>query len=182
MKVWFMRSFSIFLTAFFRMLLGVSFASTLLAATPAFARTERLDDLTSPRSQVQAPQVTDERGRPLADSAEARFAIIKFGRVDYRLATGRFVGQQARIYYVVPASIPGLLTPSGLQVQWRGNGVFADGVARPGERHLVWAGTVRERWMSEGLDLTLQLDLRAVRLPSDGRFGFESYFEIETSP
>ena len=161
--------------------LGILFAITLYTAEPAFGATERLDDLTSPRSQVKAPQVTDEGGRPLADNADARFAIIKFGRVDYRLATSRFVGQQARIYYVVPASIPGLLTPSGLQVQWRGNGLFADGVARSGERRLVWAGTVREPWMNEGLDLTLQLELRTVRLPSDGRFGFESYFEIETS-
>lgn len=164
-----------------RLLLAVS-ASVLLAATPAQARTERLDDTTSPRSQVQAPLVTDERGRPLADSPDARFAVIRFGRVDYRLATSRFAGQQARIYYVVPASIPDLVQPTGMQVQWRGNGVFADGVARAGERRLVWTGTVREPWMNEGLDLTLQLDLRAVRLPPGGRFGFESYFEIEVSP
>ncbi len=108
--------------------------------------------------------------------------VLKFGQVDYKLATANFVGKQARIYYVIPASIPGLVSPSGLRVEWRGNAPFESGTGRPGDRILVWTGTVTEAWMSASLDLTMQVDLAALRLPSGTNFGFESYFEIEGLP
>lgn len=151
-----------------------------LQALPCHA--ERLDDSASPRSRVAAQVVMSDEGRPLADSLNPRTAIVKFGRVDYRLSTARFVGRQARIYYVVPSAMPGLRSPAGLRVAWRGSGLFSNGTARPGERQLVWVGQVREPWMSEGLDLTMQVDLREVTLPPDGNFGFESYFDIEVLP
>jgi len=109
-------------------------------------------------------------------------AVFKYGRVDYRLSTGRYSGRQARIYFVVPALIAGLRSPAGLRVEWRGNGLFASGAARPGERTLVWSGVVKGPWIAEGLDLTLQLDLRELRQPDNPSFGFESYFEIEVIP
>lgn len=153
-----------------------------LLSLSSHAATARLDDSASPRSQVQPQLVLSDQGRPLADSFNARTATVKFGRVDYKLATAPFLGKQARIYYVVPAVIGGLRSPTGLRVDWRGNGLFANGSAYSGERRLVWSGVVREPWMSEGLDLTMQLDLREFQLPRNGQLGFESYFEIETSP
>lgn len=143
---------------------------------------ERLDDSASPRSRVPAQVVMSNEGRPLNDSLNPVTATVNFGRVDYKLATARYVGRQARIYYVVPPQISGLRSPAGLRVDWRGNGLFASGSARPGERQLVWSGTVRDAWMSDGLDLSFQVDLRELQLARDGQFGFESYFEIETLP
>lgn len=148
--------------------------------TPAFG--ERLDDSASPRARVQAPEVLSEHGRPLSDDADARFAFIRFGRVEYKLVTARHVGRRARIYLVVPAHIPGLRSPSALRVDWRGNGLFSDGSAAAGERRLVWNGTVRSAWMTESLDLGARVDLRELSLPPGGTLGFESFFEIEVLP
>lgn len=154
---------------------------TLVLNSPAGAA-ERLDDSASPRSRVPAQVVMSNEGRSLADSLDPITATVNFGRVEYKLATARYVGQQARIYYVVPAHINGLRSPVGMRVDWRGYSLFASGSARPGERKLVWTGTVREAWMSEAIDLSALVDLRELQLSRDGQFGFESYFEIEVSP
>ncbi|MDB5780021.1 MAG: hypothetical protein JWP79_2070 [Polaromonas sp.] len=143
---------------------------------------DRLDDSASPRSRVQAASVMSDEGRPLADSLAPTRAIVRVGQVDYKLATARYLGRQARIYHVIPAVISGLRSPMGLQVQWRGLAGFASGSARPGERSLVWSGRITEAFMTATLDLSMQIDLRAVQLPASGNFGVESYFEIEATP
>lgn len=156
-----------------------------LGAAPGFARVERLDDSASPRSHVTSPSMLSEQGWPLdryVPGPAPTVGIVKFGRVEYKLATARFAGKQARIYYVIPAAIAGLRSPAGLRVDWRGNGIFADGVARPGQRTLVWSGLVHEAYMSEGLDLTLRIDLRELQLRPGVGLAFESFFEIEVSP
>lgn len=162
-----------------RRLVGIAVLAGVLG-TPWAA--ERLDDSASPRSRVAAQVVMTDEGRPLADSRAPTRAIVRFGRVEYKLATARYVGKQARIYYVVPALIPGLRSPAGLLVEWRTLGAFAGGTARPGERSLVWSGVVAQPWMQEALDLSFQVELRQLQLGRDGQLGFESYFEIEVSP
>jgi hypothetical protein len=131
---------------------------------------------------VPARVVLSEEGRPLLESRNPTRATIQFGRVDYKLATARYAGRQARIYYVVPAQVTGLRSPAGLRVEWRGSGLFANGAARPGDRQLVWTGVVPGAWMTESLELTFQVELRELQLQRDGQFGLESYFEIEVMP
>lgn len=152
-----------------------------LTLTPVGAA-QRLDDSASPLRQVAPQQSLSEQGRSLQDSDDPRTAVVRYGGVTYKLATTPYVGRQARIYLVIPARIAGLRSPAGLRAEWLGQGVFADGSARPGERRLVWSGTVRGPWLVETLDLTLNLDLRELTLPGGGAVGFESYFEIETLP
>jgi len=118
-------------------------------------------------------------GRPLADRLNATVAIVQLGRVEYRLATARYLGKEVRIYYAVPALIEGLRSPAALRVEWRGNGGFGSGAARAGERQLVWTGIVREPWMSTALELAFNVDLQQMQFPRNGVFGFEPYFEIE---
>lgn len=150
----------------------------LAAAHPAAAQQVcRLDDSASPRSRVEAR--IDES--PLTAS-RGPVVTVRFGRVDYRLATAPHVGRRARIHYVVPPVVSGLQGPAGFVVQWRGGHVFADGSARPGERRLVWSGVVREAWMADTLDLALELDGRQLRTLPGADLGFESYFEIEVLP
>lgn len=84
--------------------------------------------------------------------------------------------------YVIPALVTGLRSPAGMQVQWRGNGVFAGGTGRPGDRVQVWNGVVRTPWMAEVFDLTLHIDPAELRLTRGSALSFESYFEIETLP
>lgn len=154
----------------------------LLLPMSGMATTYRLDDSASPRSRV-APQMTlSDEGRPLAESLAPRSATVRYGRIEYRLATASFVGRQARIYLVVPTNIPGLRAPAGLQLVWQGSGRFTSGSARPGERRLVWAGVVPAAWMQESLDLTLELNLAYFQPPTNNMVGFESYFEIEVTP
>ncbi|SCX72096.1 hypothetical protein [Variovorax sp. EL159] len=154
-----------------------------LAGVPgiASALVERLDDSSSPSSQVRASL---DDGSPITAPSASYSPIVRvaFGRVHYRLATARYVGRQARIYYVLPMGIPGLRSPAGLQVSWRTNGLFASGSGRPGDRVPVWSGTVRDAWITESLDLTWQLDTRELRLTRGMPLGFEAYFEIETLP
>jgi len=140
---------------------------------------ERLDDSASPRSRVEPLVVMGNDGQPLAQSMNATAAIVQLGRVEYRLATARYLGQEARIYYTVPALVEGLRSPAALRVEWRGDGVFGNGAARAGERQLVWTGTVREPWMGAVLDVAFNVDLGQMQFPRSGTFGFEPYFEIE---
>jgi hypothetical protein len=144
-------------------------------ALPASALVARLDDSTSPRAQAN----TDFRNAQPIDGISFS---LPFGRIEYRLATAPYIGRRARIFYVIPAGIAGLRSPAGLQVQWRGNGAFASGGGRPGDRVQVWSGTVAAAWMNETFDLTLRIDPRELRLPSGASLSFESTFEIETLP
>lgn len=151
----------------------------LACAGACGAQVQRLDDSASPRSRVPAQLVLGDNGRPLAATPWPETAQIRFGRIDYRLATAAFVGHRARISYVVPPLIPGLRSPQGLRVQWRGLPPLASGSGRPGERVAVWSGVVTESLMSVSLELEAQLDLAQLELRSSEPFGFECYFDIE---
>jgi hypothetical protein len=151
----------------------------------ASAAAVRLDDSLSPRPVVAAPQVLSEHGRPLDDmlgSSRPQYGISRFGRVEYWLATAPYVGKRARIYFVVPALVPGLRTPAALRMSWRGSGLFADGSARGGERRLVWSGQVRDKVMRESLDLTMEVKLSELMPQAPRALSVESYFEIEVAP
>lgn len=155
-------------------------AGLLLAAGgAAVSQVHRLDDSTSPRSRVQARP--DEDG-DAASSAVSPHLTVRFDGIEYRLATAPFVGRRARIFYVVPPFIPGLRSPAGMRVEWRTGGLFAPGMARPGERRLVWSGTVPGPWMSERFDLRVQFDRRELRPVPGGALDYEAYFEMEVLP
>ncbi len=159
--------------------LGWLAACLLTGLAIAASAAERLDDSASPRGTVAARVVLTDEGRPLAESRNPTRAIVQFGRIDYKLATARYAGRTARIYFVVPPFVEGLRSPSGLRVEWTGLGQFASGSARPGERQLVWTGVVPGPWLAEALDLRFQVELRELLLPRDGRFGLECFFQIE---
>lgn len=145
------------------------------------AQAQRLDDSASPRQMIQAPTVLSERGLNLAQDESARFAVLSFGRIEYRLATAAYKGRRARIDLVIPATVRGLLAPDGLHLRWRGGRLFADGEGRGGERVPVWTGVIAGAWMIDTLELTGRLELRKLDL-RDTSFGFESYFQIEVLP
>lgn len=149
--------------------------ATCLFTALASAQIARLDDSSSPRAVVGS----DFRQAQMLD---AQTLSVPFGRVEYRLATAAYRGKRARIYYVIPAGIAGLRSPSGLQVVWRGSGAFQGGAGRPGDRVPVWNGVVNSAWMTESFDLQLRIDPRQLQLGQGGSLSFESYFEIEIQP
>lgn len=156
----------------------IACAVGLVGLMPATAQQVfKLDDSASPRSRIDArleDSPLQQRSGPIVN--------VRFGRIDYRLATGAYVGRRARIFYVVPPVINGLLSPAGFTVQWQGGHLFANGTARPGERRQVWSGVVREAFMGDTLDLSLALDARQLRPVQNANLGFESTFEIELLP
>lgn len=170
-------------------LLGAAVAVGLLATTCCEAQMTRLDDSASPRGRVVARwEAGDDAAsgppRRAGNAAAASpFASVRFDGVEYRLATAAYVGRRARIFYVVPSNIPGLRSPAGLRVEWRGSGQFAPGSAAPGDRVPVWAGVVPGAWMGDRFDLRMRFDLREILpLSSASALEFESYFEIEVMP
>jgi len=155
-------------------------ALLLAAALPARAQVERLDDSASPRAQVQA--TFDDGGIARPGVPVTPFARVSFGRIEYRLNTARYVGRRARVYYVLPAGVPGVRTPGAITVQWNTQGLFASGQGRPGQRIPVWNGVVPGPWLQESLDLSWRVDMRELRLSPGMPLGFEAYFEIELLP
>lgn len=157
--------------------LTLSWVCMCTAGSAIAQQVYKLDDSASPRGRIDArideSPLTAPRGPVIA---------VRFGRVDYRLATAPYVGRRAQIYYVVPPVVNGLLGPAGFVVHWRGGHAFTDGTAHPGERRLVWSGVVREAWMADTLDLSLELDGRQLRTLPGADLSFESYFEIEVLP
>lgn len=147
----------------------------LLFCLSAQAQFERLDDSASPRTHVRSA-ASDMR------VLQGSRVQMPLGRVEYRLNMAPHSGQRGRIYYRIPDEVTGLRSPAGLLVHWRGNGLFADGSARPGERVPVWAGTVAQPWLEETLDVTLEIDRRLLLPAGYSALQFESYFEIEILP
>ncbi len=143
------------------------------------AQVQRLDDSASPRSRVAPQMVLGDTGRPLAASPFSDHALVRFGRIDYRLATAAYLGHQARLRYVVPATIPGLRSPQGLHVEWRALPPLLSGAGRPGDHVPVWSGRISEPMMNVSLELTAQVDLRELDTGASQQFGFECYFDIE---
>ena len=159
----------------------------LLAATPAASAVERLDDSAS-RQYAVLPQRTvltsaNASGVAFGDGAsQATGATLSFGRINYRLATARYVGKRARIYLAIPLATNVVTTPAALKLEWRGTRAFASGSGHPGDRVLVWQGVVASAWLDEDVELTLHVDLRHLQNSARATAGFESYFEIEASP
>lgn len=149
---------------------------------PVSALSLRLDDSASPRSRVSSSPMLSEQGTPLDSNAlgpAPKIGIVKFSRIEYKLATAKFVGKQARIFYVIPPFISGLRSPNGLRVDWRNGNTFASGSAQPGARTLVWTGVINSAFMSDGLDLTMQIELSELQTRNGTGLSFESFFEIE---
>ena len=65
---------------------GLSLAFLLLSGS-ASAQIYRLDDSSSAQRRVEARYVTNEFGTSLAETSSANFMFLKFGLVQYRLAT-----------------------------------------------------------------------------------------------
>lgn len=149
------------------------------------AAVERLDDSASRQYSVSPQRTVLTPANALGDSfgaAQATSATLSFGRINYRLATAKYVGKRARIYLVIPQASSIVTTPAALKLEWRGARVFSNGAGHPGERVLVWQGVITGSWLDEDIDLTMHIDLRHLQTSARAAAGIESYFEIEASP
>ena len=103
------------------------------------AITERLDDSASPRNRVASqPALNGQASATDADEEQPSTVTLKFGRIDYRLATAKYVGKQARIYYVVHSPSLDCALPQGLK--WNGGATVCSTTVKRVPVNAAWCG------------------------------------------
>jgi len=83
--------------------------------------------------------------------------------------------QQAQIFMLIPAQIPGLDVGGGLEISWVTRGRLLNVTARPGDRVLIFAGVVGEPVLADFLNLVITIDARRMV----GTVRLDPLFEIE---
>jgi len=157
-------------------------ALLLLTVSALASAQHRLDTSASPRQQVAALQVLDERGQPFGSNPFAQQANAHFGRVEFRLSTPAFMGRRARIDLLLAPQVPGLRIASGLTYHWRGLDGVLSGQVIPGQRQTIWTGLIEQPFTTLALELGMRLDLSAMGDWNGGHFGVEPTFELELLP
>ena len=146
-------------------------------ALPAARAATRLDDSASPRSRVDVTSRWLHTQEGLTDPAQLNAMVAEVRNLEVRLNTSAYVGKRGRVYLTVPASTPGLQSPSGMRVEWRTRGTLIAGSALPGTRSLVYDGPITRALLADFMDFSLFLDARFVQ----AGLRFEPVFEIETN-
>ncbi len=85
------------------------------------------------------------------------------------------VGRSVRVFLVLPAATQGAGGRNGLEVEWKTQGVFRAGSARPGDRVLFFEGRVTQPLLKDLVAYTFLIDARY----STGPVRFEPEYEIE---
>lgn len=83
--------------------------------------------------------------------------------------------QQAQIFMLIPAQIPGLDVGGGLEISWVTRGRLLNVTARPGDRVLIFAGVAGKPVLADFLNLVITIDARRMV----GTVRLDPLFEIE---
>jgi len=151
----------------------------LLVSVTAEAQRIRLDDSLSPVDAVPVNLTLD----PNAVAGMLRHGAAPVDQpakgstpaVEVRLDTSAFVGQSARIWLTMPASVA---DPSDLELRWESQGRFLSGAARPGQSTLVFEGQVEGPLTSAVFNFTLLVGERT----GTQQDRMEVFYELETLP
>ena len=136
-----------------------------------------LDDSLSPRKQHDLDLQWKYQGNTEGLSeVEFNTVIAQARNVDTRLDTSEYVGSQARIFLQLPILIRGLANTSSLVMTWTTGGLFSAGTVRPGNRQLIFEGTVTEPVMRDIFNFSFELDARYLQQT----LRLEPVYEIET--
>lgn len=137
-----------------------------LAAAPAVAATYRLDDSASlPReSTALLGWRSPLPSRYGEDSLQGTIGVA------LRLDVSAFRGRAGRIYLVLPEQA----TP-GIHLAWRTQGRLLSGQAKPGQRVLVFEGSIGTPFLEDWL----QLDIEAAGEGLAGTQPLSFHFEID---
>jgi len=138
---------------------------------------ERLNDSLSPKKQYDVVLEWAHQGNVNRLSREDFFLLTaKVNNVEVRLDTSDFIGQHADIYLVLPTKIDGLAGIGGMTLAWDTNGRFSSGHITPGQRSLIFRGTIDSEIMMDLLTFTITLDAQYLI----GKLRYAPIFEIET--
>jgi hypothetical protein len=159
-------------SALIRLLLVLS----CLAGMQGQVLAERLDDSLSPRRQIDLELQWQYQGNPdsLSD-AEFNAVIAQARNLDTRLDTSAYVGSEARIFLELPILVRGLGNPSSLLLSWTTGGLFNAGRVTPGNRTLIYEGSITQPVMRDTITFTFELDARYLHQP----LRLEPVYEIE---
>ena len=116
--------------------------------------------------------------RRITGKTEDGQIIAKLDNVELRLkipAAFTTPPQAVRIYMVLPVQVPGMQGSAGFNVRWRTRKVFQAGTARPGDRVLLYQGTVSSAVLSDFVSFKLTIDSAEMI----GTISFEPSYEIE---
>jgi len=132
--------------------------SLLSIAVPA----DRLDDSLSPQQQInlQLDWKTSSIDPDKLDQNVIHRVIARASNVDTRLDTSKYLGMVVRIYLSLPILVRGLSHPQSMNFSWTTNGLFLDGQLTPGNRQLIFDGTVTSPVMIDNFNFTFELDAR----------------------
>ena len=122
---------------------------------------ERLSDSLSPQQQINIEfDWKHQNAGDELDAKEFNSVIAHARNVDTRLDTSDFVDMQARIFLELPIQVRGLNNPQRLSVSWTTNGLFQNGEVTPGNRRLIFEGTITEPVMRDIFNFTFEVDSR----------------------
>jgi hypothetical protein len=149
--------------------IAVALATALLvaqapAAAPAHAATYRVDDSASiPRESTALlgwRSVVPSRGGN--DPLQGTIGVA------LRLDLGAWQRRAGRIYLVLPEqAIP------GMRLAWRTQGRLLAGQAKPGQRVLVFEGSIANPYLEDRLELDIEVNGQAILAAQPLNFHFE---------
>ena len=134
---------------------------TCLTGLVTPCQAERLSDALSPRQQVDLDLVWKYRNNlETLDDRQYNTVITTARNIDTRLDTSAYLGSRARIYLELPIQVRGLANPASLELSWKTNGLFSPGRVTPGNRQLIFEGTIKDPVMRDIFDFTFEVDGR----------------------
>lgn len=137
---------------------------------------ERLDDSLSPQEQINIQFVwKHQTPNETLDAREFNAVVAQALNVDTRLDTSDYVGANARIFLELPIQVRGLDNPYRLTVSWTTGGLFQDGEVTPGNRRLIFEGTIPSAVMRDTFNFTFEVDARFLTY----NLRLEPIYEIE---
>jgi hypothetical protein len=147
-----------------------------LTGLQSMVMADRLDDSLSPRRQVDL-DLQWKYGGNTEKLGDAEFnAVSATARnLDTRLDTSAYVGSEARIFLELPILVRGLGNPSSLVLSWTTGGLFNAGRVTPGNRTLIYEGSITQPVMRDTITFTFDLDARYLHQP----LRLEPVYEIE---
>lgn len=147
-----------------------------LLSLPALAGT-RIESLyvPGPNLNLQSRWVVPG-ARATTDPAQANLFIAESPFTEMLLTIpATYIGKNVQIFLIMPPQIPGVSGPAGMEVEWRTQGVFLPGKARPGERVLFFQGVIQQSPLRDRIAYKFQMDARY----NNGQVRFDPLYEIE---
>ncbi|HYA38812.1 MAG TPA: hypothetical protein VEI74_11150 [Candidatus Methylomirabilis sp.] len=147
-----------------------------LWSLPALAGT-RIESLyvPGPNLSLQSRWLVPD-ARATTDAAQANLFVAESAFTEMLLTIpAEYIGKNVQIFLIMPPQIPGVIGPAGMEVEWRTQGVFLPGKARPGERVLLFQGVIRQSPLRDLIAYTFRVDARY----NNGQIRFDPFYEIE---